>query len=527
MLLPWPIVILTGLAVALRLIMGGYYLIKPSIFVAIISAMAIGIFSLCLKSSVRRANAMLMLTIAVCLPLLAWSLPSIGLLFVLMCLWVLIAAGRFNLTVPVYLFSLLLLPSLSNTLMLGGLKLVEFDLPNALSVGTAISVFLHPGKVRRRVGADAAVFALLLLIALAMAREASVSHHIRYMIGTLLDFWLPYYIASRGIRSDQDLKGVMLWLGAAGIVLAGVTLFEFLKSWPIYQSLYHVYELPTLLLVKFRAGMLRAGGPFIESTSAAMMIALCVVGLYLSKDSFRSQSYHFLLLGIALAGLFAPQSRGAWIGLCFAVVIADGVRRRYAHLALKLLMAGGVFCVLYVAAHFSSFLSQQMGFSGGASDTADYRSRLLERGLEEIAHRPFLGYSIREMQIRLADMVQGEGIIDPVNTYIWITLISGLVGLAIFMGVFAYFLLRVIKSIRSAKGSDIGTGLFVFLGIAVWMEMLFFTSFAALPAVFLFVLYGLADAFVRLREPVVSVAAHARDSSPVMPRNAVPATGAV
>lgn len=499
--MPVPIIVITGLALGLRLLMGGYYEIKPSLFIAIVSAMAVGLFLFCLKRDIRSTVGMRMMVIAVCMPLLAWSLPSLWMLFVLMCLWVPLAAGRFNMIVPVYLFSLLLLPGLDENLMIGSLKLVKFGVHDALALGAAAAIFWNPAKGKCRIEWDAVAFGVVFVLAIALARGTSASHHVRALIDISLDLALPYYIASRGLRSQEDLRSAMLWLGAGGLLVGAILAFELLKGWPVYNVLYSAYGLDTLLLVKLRGGMLRAGGPFVESTSAAMLVAICTVALYLSGEYFRTRWHHFLVLAAAIVGLLAPQSRGAWIGLCIAIAFADMARARYASLATKVLVLGGALSSLFLAAHLSPILSEALGLSGNSRDTSDYRRLLLERGLEEFGRNPLLGLPMSEVELRLPDLIQGEGIIDFVNTYIWIMLVSGIVGLFVFVGAFLYFLTKIVHVGRLShrNSPDAIAGVFAFSVMAMLMEMFFFTSFATRPAIYTFAIFGFSAAFIRLR----------------------------
>ena len=523
--MPVPIIILTALALVFRVALGGYQIVKPSLFVGTVSAMAICLFLFCLKKEIRKPIEIQMLVIAVAMPVLAWSAPTLPLLFICMCFWVPFAAGRFSLIVPVYLFSLLLLPALDDTLWLGSLKLVEFGVHDALALGAAVAVFANPGKARCRVEWDIIVLSVVFMISMAIARETTISHHFRALAETSLDLALPYYIVSRGLRTSEDLRSAMLWLGAGGLVIAALLVFEVWKGWPIFNELYRVYELPTLLLVKVRAGLIRAGGPFGEPTSVAMVLAICALALYLSRDYFRNRRTYMLLMAVIIVGLIAPQSRGAWIGVCIAIAAADLLRGHHAQLARKLFIVGGAISCLFLAAQFSSYLSETLGLSGGSSASSDYRRLLLHRGLEEFANHPILGHSMQELQPRIPDLVQGEGIIDFVNAYIWIMLIAGLVGLVIFVGPFIHFLIGILRSgqFRGARQRDVEAGVFVFGTLLMFMEMLFFTSFGTTrPSFYLFALFGFAAAFLRLqRQPDLSTLPEPREK----PAPLVPTTG--
>ncbi len=499
--MPAALILITGFVLALRLALGDYVVVKPSFFVATVSFIAAWLFLFCVKGDIRKPMAMRMLAIAVTMPLLAWSVPSLGLLFVIMCVWVPLAAGRFDLFAPVYLFSLLLLPGLDHTLMLGPVKLVEFGVHDALALGAALAIFVNPAKARGRVEWDFAVMLVVFTIAMATARETTASHHLRALTEISLELALPYYIVSRGLRSSEELKAAMLWLGASGVVVAGLLVFEVWKAWPIYQELYPLHELPTLMLVKLRAGLIRAGGPFVEPTSVAMVLAICVTALYLSRDAMRNRGCYLLVIGALVAGLIAPQSRGAWIGAAIAIAAADLLRGHYVQLGQKLFVVGGAVSMLFLSAQFDPALAETLGMSGGSSETSEYRRLLLSRGLEVFAERPFTGYSMRQLQELLPDLVQGEGIIDFVNSYIWMMLIAGLSGLLVFVAPFVLFLLAILRRGRfqGAAKRDVEAGAFVFGILLMYLEMLFFTSFGTRPALCLFGCFGFAVAFLRLQ----------------------------
>ncbi|MDO9418028.1 O-antigen ligase family protein [Pararhizobium sp.] len=500
--MPMPIIIIAALALLSRLAMGGYHVVKPALFIVTVSALAIGLFLYALKKDVRAPIEKQMLVIVVTMPVLAWSAPNLPLLFLFMCFWVPLAAGRFNLFVPVYLFSLLLLPGLDEPLFIGSLKLVEFSVHDALALGAAVAIFVNPAKAKSRLDWDMVVLAVVFMVSIAVARDTSISHHLRALVETSFGLALPYYIVSRGLRSSEDMRSAMLWLSAGGVVVASVLVFEVWKGWPVYNELFRIYELPTVLMVKVRAGLIRAGGPFVEPTSVAMILAMCALALYLSRDFFRNRPSHVLLLVIVAAGLLAPQSRSAWIGIGIAIVVTDALRGHYAQLAKKLFVVGGAVSCLFLAAQFFPHLSETLGLSGAASETSDYRRLLLQRGLEEFANYPILGQPMSELVPKIPDLVQGEGIIDFVNAYIWVMLIAGLVGLVIFVVPFAYFLISLFRvgRFRGVNKKDAEAGVFVFGVLLMFMEMLFFTSFGMTrPAFYLFALYGFAAAFLRLQ----------------------------
>lgn len=480
-----------------------YVSIKPAFHVAMVSSAALALFLHCANPSVARQMMPRALFIAIGLPIVAWSLFNINLLYIAMILWVpLVSRGRLRHVVPAYLYSLLLLPGLDSSIAVGSLKLFDFGVHDALALGAAFMVFANTAKARPRPQLDLPALAVMFMLGAALARDTSITHFFRTTMNTMLDLGLPYYIISRGVRNIEEIRTSMLWLGCGAVTLAAILIYEVVKEWPIYNELYYHYSMPTLLLVKARGGMLRAGGPFVESTSAAMVLATCCLALWLSREQFRSRGWYWTSLATAFLGLAAPQSRGAWIGLLIAMCAVQVFRARYGRLIQTGLVVGIIGGALRVAAEFSPSISETVGLSGGSSATSEYRRLLLKRGLEEFAGSPIWGFPLQEVTMRLEDLRQGEGIVDFVNTYLWVMLIAGTVGAVIFVGAFLYFLVRL-TSYRhpdpAVPGGAVAAS-FVFAGLVMPMEMLFFTSFGGRPAFFVFALFGYAVALIHIRE---------------------------
>lgn len=487
-----------------------YFMVKPALYVAVISAAGVAIYLYGLPAEPRREMAARAMLCVVLMPVIAWSLHLPWLLYAVMLFWVPLVAGKPDRIVPVYLFSLLLLPGLDSTAAIGSLKLFDFSVHDGLAAGAAVATFSNRRKARPGARRDLPALAVILLIAAALARGTSFPHLLRLILNVVIDLGLPYYLVSRNLHEAADFRRALLWLGCGGVVLASILAYEAMKAWPIYNELFGRYGLQPFM-VKSRAGMLRAGGPFVEATSAAMVLGLCILALWACKGQFRTAHHHRLLFLIALVGLVAPQSRGAWVGVGFALVLGQLYLRRYWSLIRGGLLAAGGLSLLLAAAVSSPSLSESLGLSGGSSDTSDYRRQLFDRGMEEFWHSPIVGFSNSQLLVRLNDLRQGEGIIDYVNSYIWIMLISGGIGLAVFLWVFLYYLFGMYRyrNWLPKDQRDKEVAAFIFCSLAMIMEMLFFTSFGSRPAVFLFVLFACAAAFLKLsrkpaRRPLVA-----------------------
>lgn len=480
---------------------------RAGLFVAIISAASLLFFYACLTAQSRRSMGMTPFVLAVALPLTAWTLPVWELLTLLMLLLVPMLARRGGQVAPIYLAALLLLPALDRTIMLGAVKAFDFGLHDALACGAAAALLIHPGwRPATRLTLDLPILALMGLFVFAFGRDTSATNGLRLVANVGLDCGVPYYIVSRSLRTREDIERCMLYLAATAIVLSSILLFEVWTTWPIYNVLYDRFGVDMVLIVKNRGGLLRAGGPFLESTSVAMVLLFCFLAAWPLRHAFRSLLHHRAVLALLLVGLAAPQSRNAWLGLLLGMTWMDLYRRRMGRAVLRVAAAGLAYLGLTSIGQANHEIAETIGLAGTSADTVDYRRRLLERGLEELWHRPVLGYARDELLARLDDMKQGEEIIDFVNMHLYVALSAGLAGLAIFNGVFAFYAWQAWRG--RSRGAD-AAGAFAFAAIATPPFMLLLTSLGGRVQVFVMVFFALGTVVARQkRGSSTALAAH-------------------
>ncbi|TCM20821.1 O-antigen ligase-like membrane protein [Novosphingobium sp. PhB165] len=493
----------TGVAVCLGLLAmlvlgaGAFVVVRTGVYLACVSTLGVALFVLSLKGEYRREMLPRALIGTFMPPMLAWMLPEAHLIQLVMLFWVPLLAGSVSRIAGVYLFSVLLLPPLDLPVYVGSLKLFDFGILDALVLGSAVAIACRPVLHARRFASDKWVIAVILLLSVAVSRQTSMTNVLRMLVNAVFDLGLPYFVLSRGINGVDQLRAAMRWFACGGVALASLMTFEAFRAWPMYNELYARDMVPTIILVKERAGILRAAGPFMESTSAALVLALCLMALWILRSDFRSRLHHYLLVGLVFLGMSVPQSRGAWIGFFLGLLVLDVYRRDYKRLILKAALFAGGIVLVFAAAHVSSGIAASLGMGAGPDDTVAYRRMLLQRGIEEIMRRPFTGYSTPQLAYILADMRQGEGIIDFVNSYLWVTLVSGVAGLSIFVGAFLSPLIGLWKRRRDLAAPDIDplasqACAFAFTCLVMLMVMFAFTSFGSRPAFLTFAFFGFA-----------------------------------
>jgi O-antigen ligase len=267
------------------------------------------------------------------------------------------------------------------------------------------------------------------------------------------DVLLPYYVASRWPRDLAAFRDALMAFAAAALVLAAIAVFEFAKRWLLYTPLEDALGVSWGLLNYLQRGesMLRAQA----STGHPIILGyvLSVAGgffLYLRKLLPATAARHCAaaLLG---AGLLAALSRGPWVGAAVMVLafLATG-----AHAVERLAKLGGaLLCLLPIllVTPAGRAVLDYLPFVGTVeAENLLYRERLFQVSLQVVLAHPWFGaFDFMQLPV-MQQLVQGEGIIDIVNSYLQVALASGLVGLALFGGFFVAVAGAVLKAMLAA-----------------------------------------------------------------------------
>lgn len=283
---------------------------------------------------------------------------------------------------------------------------------------------------------DKLLLAFLLLAALLQLRETSVTDALRGCLYLLTDVFLPYYVATRTLRSIDDFKYALTGFMVAAALLGALAMFETLRHWKLYNAL-------TGAMGIFwgysgylgRDGLLRAsvstGQPI--PLGLVMMTALGLF-LFLSQQMPRIKSGLRLLGWLVLTGgLMASLSRGPWVGALFTLMVFLALGPKPVKQLLGLGLLGLVSLPMLALFSTGQRVLNLLPFIGQVDEfNVTYRQRLLENAWIVIERNFWLG-SVDYLQTpEMQSMIQGEKIIDIVNTYIGVALDYGMVGLSLF-----------------------------------------------------------------------------------------------
>lgn len=297
------------------------------------------------------------------------------------------------------------------------------------------------------------LFLYILLNTLLFFRGTTFTDAMRYGLYGLTDIFLPYYAASRAIKDFDQLKRVMIAFVLACMVAGAIGAYEFNKSWLLYSAL------PGALHIDWNMGGYLGRGESIRALSSlghplvlgfVMMIGL---SFYLSiAHSIKSKTLRLAGFGLIFAGLIAPMSRGPWVGTAIMILtfiaLGHNKGKRFTLLIIAVIIT---IPALYFTPGGDKIINLIPFIGETDKFNIDYREKLIDRSILIVKKYPLFGVYDARAEPEMADMVQGEGIIDIVNVYLGVALETGLVGLSLFIGFFYMLALSIFKHMKRIK----------------------------------------------------------------------------
>lgn len=285
--------------------------------------------------------------------------------------------------------------------------------------------------------------------------QDSATNMLRRAFLYFLDVYVLYYVVSRSCNERRTIVDAMAAFCTACAVMSGLAIFEAAKRWLLYSDIGAVWTGdPTFGFYLLRGDTIRAQASAGHPLALGYLLAIAF-GFWLYLSSHMSASRSRLIVSLLyLTGLIAAYSRGPWIGAATVFFVFIALRPRRLSYFLKSAAVASVVAVAVGMTPVGNRILRVLPFMGGSIDTGsiDYRERLLERSWQLIQENIFFGDQF--VLSKMADLRQGQGIIDLVNTYVEVTLQKGLVGLSLFVGFILIALIRAYRPTRALITTD-------------------------------------------------------------------------
>jgi hypothetical protein len=403
--------------------------------------------------------------------------------------------GRTKLKVGMIVaMGLFALPTLQSNITIGGIWLIPWTMQNTLVLSALVAFLIAPGQIPRAPPrADAAMFIVLAVLIVIDARGGAWSGYLRQVASYTFLYAIPVFLITRSARNAVELRTLLAAMAGLGVVLAVVVLYEARSSWPLYSPILSHFDFAVRVVVKWRGGLMRAYGPMGEATQMGCVLVIGFAAALASRRSFKSNVAYITVVSIIALGSLAPQSRGGMIGIAVAFVISSFYRRGVSGMG-QVGAAGALLGGAYTGSLIVGTLGSQFSTSLTEAGVGDYRSTLLRRGLEEFWKSPIFGDSFANVLPRMNDLVQGEGLVDFVNTYLYIALFAGGIGLLLFCASFILPMARLvqIRRVLPPESADREVAGFCLALLGSAAVMLAFTAYAQRPSILFLVAASLA-----------------------------------
>lgn len=302
---------------------------------------------------------------------------------------------------------------------------------------------------------DKFIAAYVLYSLLLVFPNTTFTNWVRLAFIQFIDIFLPYYVASRCIKSLAEFDDAIQSLLIATSVAALIAVVEYAKGWLLYSAVSHAQG-----VFWAYGGYLRRGESLRALASSGQAIVLgymmaIALGLYwylASRISMPRLKYG--IYALLCAGLFAPVSRGPWVGAAFiflfATLLGPSPIMRLVKTALIAVVPASAFLLSPWGVKFVNYLP----FVGTVdAETVTYRQDLLASSLQVISENLWFGSSdfLNNEEMESLRAGANGGIIDLVNSYIAIALSGGLVGLFLFVGFFVTAAWGVFQTTRALR----------------------------------------------------------------------------
>lgn len=334
---------------------------------------------------------------------------------------------------------------------------------------------------------DKLLLLYLLLAGALQLREDNLTTTLRGCFYLFTDVFLPYYVASRSLRTLEDFKHALAGLLVASALLGTLAMFEVLRHWNLYAALQNAMGFQVRIGGYLaREHMLRAAVSTGQPIPLGLVMMTAIGAFFFLRES-ATRWQRTLGWMVLAGGLAASLSRGPWVGTVFALVVFLALGPK----PVKHLLGLGLMGVLALPV-LSLFPAGRkvldlLPFIGNVEEfNITYRQRLLENAWIVIERNFWLG-SVDYLQTpEMLSMIQGQGIIDIVNTYVGVALDHGMVGLGLFCLFFALVGAGVYKAQRkqvNPQTRSLGRALFATLA-GILLTIFTVSSVSVIPWVY-------------------------------------------
>ncbi|GLS24487.1 O-antigen ligase family protein [Marinibactrum halimedae] len=351
-----------------------------------------------------------------------------------------------------YLVIFVAMPDLQFKLPFPGINyLFILEYPRLLALVVLLPIYFELRKRKQDIETiplDKFVLAYCIVSTLLDFRlDTSITFWARSAFMTFLDIWLPYYVISN-VKADH--RRWILAILFSALILAVEGVIEWRLIWKSYAKFArHIDDVninKIWIRNYFRGLGLRISTSWFEPITFGTFIATMIYAAFNIKRLGKQQNFFgYMVMGVMTLALLFTDSRGA-ILTCL-IALAAGFYFHFPSKGWKSFYKFGVVVgvvVVYLAMETLSGMDEE--------GTFDYRAQLVVNSVDAISRNPLLGTPFyRSNEVLVETMMQGQGIVDFVNTYLKTLLQYGAVGLFLFLGMFLYAIFKMFSRVSALE----------------------------------------------------------------------------
>lgn len=302
-----------------------------------------------------------------------------------------------------------------------------------------------------KVSTDKFIFLYILLLVALELRDTTFTDALRRCVYAYIDIFLPYYVASRYLKNLEGIKSVATSFVTISLVIALISIFEVVKGWLLYRPLYSVLATTLHDQVLVRSGFIRAMASLGQPIVLGYFMAIAL-GFYLFlNQSIIKKSHKIVGFSIIMLGLYAPASRGPWVGAAAMLIILFALSpAAIKKLTILVVMTVILIPSLTIIPGGEKVLNLIPFYGETEVSTIGYRQLLFKNAIIVIERYPLFGSTNYILEPEMQPLLV-NGFIDIVNSYIRIALETGLIGLLLFISSFVTVIFGMYKQMRRIK----------------------------------------------------------------------------
>lgn len=385
----------------------------------------------------------------------------------------------------------------------------------ALSILVLFPIFLNLLKTVDKdlrlfsLPADKFVVLFVVLMSLLNFRDDTFTNGVRFIFLDFIGLFLPYYVISRSITTVEGMNKFLSALLISVGIFALIAIFETVKHWHIYNHLVqHLTGLSRVTTSEVRGGMLRAAVTFMTPIVLGTVLTIGF-GVYLYMAAFiRNKKLMKIIPIMLVVALICTVSRGPWVGFTFLIVVYIWTGRKKFATYTKVMAGFVVLLPVLLMSSFGQKFIDLLPFVGTIrAETVDYRARLFDMASIVVQRNPLFGSTTYIDTPEMQTMIQGEGIVDVVNTYLQVVLEYGWAGLILFIAIFMSLLTSIYSLNKRIDTKNeglfrLGRSLFSILSTTA-LIIYTVSSVDYLPSYY-WVLFGLSSSYIYITNRAIT-----------------------